>query len=87
MRIIFSPLAEKQLKKLSKIAQIGVARKVRSFSEGNFSNTQKLTGYKNLFRTRVGNYRIVFRQLSDSVYIIILGHRKEIYRLLERLLD
>jgi len=87
MRLVFSPLAEKQLKKLPKVAQIAVAGKVRNLREGNSANTVKLTKYRNLFRARVGNFRIVFRRDSSGIYVIALGDRKEIYKLLERLLE
>lgn len=85
MKLIFSPLAEKQLKKLPKVAQIAVGGKVRNFRAGNFLKTIKLSGYKNLFRTRVGNFRIVFRRDSLGIYVIALGDRKEIYKILDRL--
>lgn len=86
MKLIFSPLAEKQLKKISKVAQIALANKVRNLQQGNFTNTKRLTGYKNFFRSRVGNYRIVFKQSSETIYVVILGHRKEVYKILNRIL-
>lgn len=86
MKLIFSPLAEKQLKKLPRVAQIAIAGKVRNLREGNFANIKKIIGYKNLFRTRVGNFRLVFEQTSGNIYVIALGHRKEVYKILEQLL-
>ena len=86
MKLIFSPVAEKQLKKLAKVAQIAIAGKVRNLREGNFLSTTKLAGYKNLYRTRAGNFRLVFRKSSESIYVVVLGHRKEIYKILEQLL-
>lgn len=87
MKLIFSLLAEKQLKKLPKMAQVAVGGKVRNLRNGNFVNTKKLSGYKNIFRARVGNYRIIFKQNLNDIYVVALGHRKEIYKLPERLLD
>ena len=85
MKLVLSPLAEKQLKKLPKIAQVAIAGKVRNLRQGNFSNTKKLAGYKNLFRTRAGNFRLVFKQSNEIIYVIALGNRKEIYKILEQL--
>ena len=86
MKLIFSPLAEKQLKKLPKVAQLSIAGKVRGLHMGNLANVKKLKGYKNLFRARAGNYRIVYRRFSDEVYIVLVAHRKEAYLLTRKIL-
>jgi mRNA interferase RelE/StbE len=42
----------------------------------------KLTGYPNLYRIRVGNYRIVY-EIQDAKLIIIVitvADRKDVYR-------
>lgn len=85
MKLIFSPLAEKQLKKFTKVAQVAIAVKVRNLRDGNFVNTKRLSGHKDLFRSRAGNYRVIFKQSSNNIYGVLLGHRKEVYKILERL--
>ena len=86
MKLIFSPFAEKQLKKLPKVAQISIAGKVRGLQEGRLVNIKKLRGYRNLFRTRVGNYRIVYRRSPDAIDIVLVAHRKEAYLLTRKIL-
>lgn len=87
MEITLSPLAEKKLKKLPKIDQIAIAQKIRSLNgEKNLLTAKKLQGYKDIYRVRVGSYRIVYRKFSDLFYIILIGHRKDIYEVLQRLL-
>jgi len=87
MRIILSPQAEKQLKKIPKIDQIAVAEKIRKMrDEMAVKEFEKLKGFANIFRVRVGNYRIVFRKTSGEIYIILIRHRKDVYRLLGQLL-
>ncbi len=85
MKITISPRAEKELKKLSKINQLAVANKIRSLVSFNITNEEKLSGYKNIYRVRVGDYRIVFRKNPSEAYIVLIGHRKDIYDLLKRL--
>jgi mRNA interferase RelE/StbE len=50
----------------------------------NFSsikNLKKLTGYKDLYRIRLGNYRIGLRYTYDQELIFIrFLHRKDIYQ-------
>lgn len=87
MKITLSPLAEKKLKKLPKIDQIAIAEKIRSLKEEkSLLTAEKLQGYKDIYRVRIGSYRIVYRKFSDLFYIILIGHRKDIYEVLQRLL-
>ncbi len=45
------------------------------------NNLKKLTGYKDLYRIRLGNYRIGLRHTEDQELIFIrFLHRKEIYQ-------
>lgn len=84
MKIVISPRAEKDLKRLSKIDQIATARKIRQLGR-LLAQEEKLKGFPNIFRVRVGDFRIVFKKTPYEIYIILIGHRKDIYNLLKRL--
>ena len=84
MKIILSPRAEKDLKKLPKIAQIAASRKIRQLVNP-LAQEEKLTGFPNIYRVRIGDFRIVFRRTVNEIYIILIGHRKDVYNLLKRL--
>ena len=88
MRVIVSPLAEKQLQKFSKVNQIIIAKKVRTIATTpRASEYEQLKGYKNIYRARLGDLRIVFRKSKHELYIILIGHRRDIYEKLKRLLS
>ena len=84
MKIVISPRAEKELWRLSKIDQIATARKIRQLG-GRIAQEEKLKGFANIFRVRVGDFRIVFNKTPSEIYIILIGHRKDIYNLSKRL--
>jgi mRNA interferase RelE/StbE len=45
-------------------------------------NSKKLKGSNNVYRIRIGNYRVVYT-IADSILIITvikIGHRKDVYR-------
>jgi mRNA interferase RelE/StbE len=44
--------------------------------------SRKLAGYDDVFRTRVGRYRIIYSVEGRRLIVIILklGHRKDVYR-------
>jgi mRNA interferase RelE/StbE len=75
--------AEKQLRKLPAEDRRRVARAMLALGEEPHpSGARKLTGYDDVFRIRVGVYRIIYSVSGRTLVIIILkiGHRKNIYR-------
>jgi len=43
---------------------------------------QRLAGFDDLYRVRIGDYRIIYR-IQDNVLMVVivrLGHRRDIYR-------
>lgn len=86
MKLKISHRAEKELKKIPKIHQIALVKKIRSLPTDQNLNKEKLSGFKDMYRVRVGNYRIVYRERVNEIFIVLIGHRKEIYRMLNQLL-
>lgn len=87
MQIIFTPKAKKDIKKLHKVSQILIIEKLKKVEAGTFTTSiEKLVRYKNAFRIRVGNYRVVYRIIGRKIYIVLIGHRKDIYLKLKKLL-
>lgn len=87
VKVVLSPRAEKQLKALSKVDQVAVARKIRLVrSEKAAVKPEKLQGYRNIYRVRVGKYRIVYQLTARQVYVVLIGHRSDIYQVVKRLL-
>ncbi len=86
MKIIVSSRAKKELSRIPKIDQIAIAGRIRSLLEKSVINEAKLSGYKDIFRVRVGNYRIVYRKTSQEIHIVLIHHRKDVYRIVNQLL-
>lgn len=83
MRISFSSRALKDLKELDKDRQQQVIDKIAGFEKDPSSvELQKLKGYENQFRLRVGTYRIRLEILWADGYCEIkrIMHRREVYR-------
>jgi mRNA interferase RelE/StbE len=57
--------------------------KANTFNE--IQNVKKLTGFKNYYRVKLGEYRIGIEAIDkNTVRFILIAHRKEIYRLFPR---
>ncbi|PJC28209.1 hypothetical protein CO054_01350 [Candidatus Shapirobacteria bacterium CG_4_9_14_0_2_um_filter_39_11] len=86
MKVVFSPLAEKQLKKLPKIAQFLVGKKVRQIRDQNIvTSVEILSGYRGMYRIRIGDYRLIFQKHFEKIYFVLIAYRKEVYKLLARI--
>lgn len=85
MSLIISPRAEKSLRKLPKFDQVAIAQKLRGLA-GNIPSEEKLSGYADIFRVRVGDYRIVYRRAKQSIYIVLIGHRRDVYKMIRDIL-
>ncbi len=78
-----SATAERQLAKLSKADQVRVLRVAQQLAfEPRPLGCRKLQGYDDLWRVRVGDYRIIYSIDDRRVVIVVLkvGHRREVYR-------
>ncbi len=59
------------------------------FGQEDSAGPEMLTGPVNIWRVRVGDYRIVYTIEDDVVLVLVLrvGHRREIYRLVLPMLE
>lgn len=81
--IEISETAEKQLKKLQRGDQRRVARAIVALAdEPHPRGSRKLSGYNDVFRIRVGRYRVIYSVSGNRLIVIILkiGHRKDVHR-------
>lgn len=77
------PSAERALRKLP----VPIRSRIGSRLDGLASNPrpsgcEKLGGVDDLYRVRVGDYRVVYR-VSDEVLVVLvvtIGHRSDVYR-------
>ncbi len=71
----------KQLKKLNKNTARRIIDKVEATASNPFKFVKKLKGF-NLYRLRVGDYRVIMSIERNKmiVFVLEIGHRKKIYR-------
>jgi mRNA interferase RelE/StbE len=82
-RVEVSATAERQLRKLSRPDQVRLIRSMQALSsDPRPPGCRKLSGYDDVFRIRVGRYRILYSIEDRRLVIIVLkvGDRKDVYR-------
>jgi len=78
-KIILDKEAEDYLNKLDNFVARRIISKIRGLKENPFSKDIKRLKNQNLFRLRVGDYRVLFEINKDLITIFKIGHRKNIY--------
>ncbi len=77
-------------KSLDRVKDILILKRIESViiqieqapSLSKVTNIRKLTGYKDYYRIRIGDYRLGFEQINNfTVRLIVIAHRKDIYRI------
>jgi len=78
-KVIWDKKAQDELDKLEIITSRRIIIKVRELSENPFSKDIKKLKGESSFRFRVGDYRIIFDIIRDTIIILKVGHRRNVY--------
>jgi mRNA interferase RelE/StbE len=87
MVVEFDKSFEKSLDKIkNKVVFRRIEKIIIEFEKSNsltdISNVKKLLGFRNYYRVRIGEYRLGFEKVNNSlIRFIIVAHRKDIYKL------
>lgn len=85
MKIIASKNFSKQLAKLNARDKLALQKMYKNITEttdiAKLSAIKKLQGYNNVYRYRIGDYRIGIVINDNVVELKVLAHRKDIYKI------
>ncbi|MFH0793761.1 MAG: type II toxin-antitoxin system RelE/ParE family toxin [bacterium] len=82
-KILFKPSIAKDLRRLPKTLLPRILGRIEELKDHPLPRQSlKLSGGENLYRTRLGNYRIVYGvdKTRNTVTIHYVRHRREVYR-------
>jgi mRNA interferase RelE/StbE len=82
-RVLIEKKAEKGLRKLPREVKETVYSLLNKIASAPFpSGSRKIVGTDNLWRIRIGDYRILYEvdETSEIIRIERIGHRKDVYR-------
>lgn len=79
--IFWSEFSDRQLNKLDKKTIERITQRLESIAKDPFKYVKRLKG-SNLYRLRVGDYRVIMGIERGRMVILVLdvGHRKAVYR-------
>lgn len=82
-RVEVSATAERQIRKLGREDQIRVVRVIQQLvADPRPRGCRKLSGHDDVFRVRVGRFRILYSVEDRRLVVIVLkvGDRRDVYR-------
>jgi mRNA interferase RelE/StbE len=82
-RIELTPLAVRDLKALDRPVRARIAQRINMLAENpRPQGIKKIEGEDELYRLRVGDYRILYQIKARVLLVLIIGvgHRREVYR-------
>ena len=80
-KVIFDDKAIEFLEQLDTKNRERIFNKILSTKENPFHYFEKLTA-RNLYKLRVGNYRVIadINENNIKILVLLIGHRKNIYK-------
>ena len=82
-RIEFTARAERDFKSLDGSIRVRIKQRIDSLADNPYpSGIKKIEGEDELYRLRVGDYRILYQVKGRILLVLIvgIGHRREVYR-------
>lgn len=82
-RIEVTRSAEKRLQGLPRTDQLRVLRAILGLSDSPYpAGCRKLSGYADVFRIRIGHYRVIYSVSERKLIVLVLkiGHQRDVYR-------
>lgn len=78
MKVTFTPAALRQWTKLDSSVRKRIRSKIETFAETGVGDVKKLQGRGGL-RLRVGDFRVIFYTEDQTMIVVAVGDRREIY--------
>jgi mRNA interferase RelE/StbE len=77
--ISYAEAARRALRKLPAATSEQIGAKLKRYAMTGAGDVKAVAGAVTL-RLRVGDYRVIFDENPTNVHVLLVGHRREIYR-------
>ena len=76
--VVFTPAAMRQWSKLSADIRRRIDSRLTEFASSGKGDVRRLKGRAGA-RLRVGDWRVIFDETRDTIIVVAVGHRREVY--------
>jgi mRNA interferase RelE/StbE len=78
--IRFTPRFLKNIKALDKEVQVRILREISILKTDPFIGKPLRGEWKGIYSLRIGDYRVLYQIKKNEVFLLVVGHRKRVYR-------
>jgi mRNA interferase RelE/StbE len=78
--IEYTPSFLKRIKGLNKEAQARIIREVKVLSTNPYAGKSLRGEWKGIRSLRIGDYRVLYQIKGNKIFLLVVGHRKRIYK-------
>lgn len=84
--LVWTREAEKDFDRLDTPTQSRVLEALETYAETGLGDADKVRGFENVWRLRVGDWRVILERIptTERTRILFMGHRGKVYRRLRR---
>ena len=80
-KILYKKSVSKDFKHLDYAQRIVISNRIESELTKDPTYEKQLSGnFSGLFSLRVGDYRVIYKHLHDTILILRIAHRKDVYK-------
>jgi mRNA interferase RelE/StbE len=76
--IVFTPSSTRQWAKLAQNVRKRIDARLTEFATSRKGDVKRLKGRKGA-RLRVGDWRVIFFEEGNTIVVVAVGHRREVY--------
>jgi mRNA interferase RelE/StbE len=80
-RIRFDPNVASEVRAIDKHVAMTILNAIHRYADMGAGRVKPLSGeFEGLFRLRIGSHRVIFDETADTITILRVGHRSDVYR-------
>jgi mRNA interferase RelE/StbE len=80
LKILFTKKAFKNYKKIPRRYKLLIDRELEKLEKNEKADIKPVKGQKNIYRLRVGNYRVLYEIINPDLIIVNIDVRGNIYK-------
>jgi len=78
--IRFTPRFLKNIKVLDREIQVRILREINILKTNPYVGKPLRSEWKGIYSLRIGDYRVLYQIKKNEVFLLVVGHRKRVYR-------
>ena len=76
----FAPRFLKEIKALDREVQVRILRGINILKTNPYVGKPLRSEWKGIYSLRIGDYRVLYQIKKNEVFLLVVGHRKRVYR-------